>query len=243
MIVVRLAVGNRLSPALVASSGALANQRQAERTAAWSAWLHQWRMPCAIWFLSQTYRCRARVGALGRITQMRSPRFRQRTSPRAWVSDCAGFLHPQAIYAGGCCFPANRTASAPRNSTRFAAQYPAHGLPCERFKLSLAASPCISGPERLARLGPTPWKTCTSYPLPAFLAHSGLGHSRRSFAHQPESARPRRADRPGHAVDRRYVPQAAHSGGRTDVPAVPRQVPWGPGTPNAAVPQFLRKKT
>src|ERR1700687_623398 len=25
---------------------------------------------------------------------------------------------------GGCCFPANRTASAPRNSTRFPAQYP-----------------------------------------------------------------------------------------------------------------------
>src|SRR5262245_5017890 len=30
--------------------------------------------------------------------------------------------------------------SAPRNSTRFAAQYPARGLPCERFKLSLAPS-------------------------------------------------------------------------------------------------------
>src|ERR1700676_59981 len=25
-------------------------------------------------------------------------------------------------------------------------------------------------------LGLTPWKTCTSYPLPAFLAHSAPGH-------------------------------------------------------------------
>jgi site-specific recombinase XerD len=29
-------------------------------------------------------------------------------------------------------------------AARFAAQYPACGLPCERFKLSLAASPCIT---------------------------------------------------------------------------------------------------
>jgi len=27
-------------------------------------------------------------------------------------------------------------------------------------------------------LGLTPWKTCTSYPLPAFLAHSALGQER-----------------------------------------------------------------
>jgi len=33
---------------------------------------------------------------------------------------------------------APRRRSAPRNSTRFAAQYPACGLPCEPFKLSLA---------------------------------------------------------------------------------------------------------
>ena len=59
-----------------------------------------------------------------------------------------------------------RTGSAPRNSTRFAARYPAHGLPCERFKLSLAASPCITR-GRGGWLGLTPWKTCTSYPLPA----------------------------------------------------------------------------
>ena len=66
----------------------------------------------------------------------------------------------------------------PRNSTRFAAQYPARGLPCERFKLSLAASPCITR-GRGGWLGLTPWKTCTSYPLPACLAHSLKGQSRR----------------------------------------------------------------
>src|SRR5262249_25558998 len=91
------------------------------------------------------------------------------------VSDCARLLVRKPFTRGGCCFPANRTASAPRNLTRFAAQYPARGLPCERFKLSLAASPCITR-GRGGWLGPTPWKTCTSYPLPAFLAHSEAGH-------------------------------------------------------------------
>src|SRR5262245_39898241 len=52
------------------------------------------------------------------------------------------------------------------SSTRFAAPYPAHGLPCERFRLSLAASPCITR-GRGGWLGLTPWKTYTSYPLPA----------------------------------------------------------------------------
>src|SRR5262249_55004306 len=76
---------------------------------------------------------------------------------------------------GGCCLLFSRTRSAPRNSTRFAAPYPARGIPCERFKLSLAASPCITR-GRGGRLGLTPWKTCTSYPLPAFLAHAAVGH-------------------------------------------------------------------
>jgi hypothetical protein len=82
------------------------------------------------------------------------------------VSDSARFLVRKPFARGGCCFPANRTASAPRNSTRFAAQYPARGIPCERFKLSLAASPCITR-GRGGWLGLTPWKTLTSYPLPA----------------------------------------------------------------------------
>src|SRR5262245_25901813 len=56
--------------------------------------------------------------------------------------------------------------------TRFHRRSP-HSI-CERFKLSLAASPCITR-GRGGWLGLTPWKTCTSYPLPAFLAHSRLG--------------------------------------------------------------------
>src|SRR5262249_46318100 len=45
-----------------------------------------------------------------------------------------------------------RTRSAPRNSTRFAAQYPARGLPCERFAAGLATRLAHhSGPRRLAR--------------------------------------------------------------------------------------------
>jgi hypothetical protein len=45
---------------------------------------------------------------------------------------------------------------------------PARGLPCERFKLSLTASPCITR-GRGGWLGLTPWKTCTSYPLASLL--------------------------------------------------------------------------
>ena len=38
-----------------------------------------------------------------------------------------------------------RTRSAPRNWTRFAAQYLAHGLPCERFTAALASrTSCIT---------------------------------------------------------------------------------------------------
>src|SRR5262245_35284114 len=45
-----------------------------------------------------------------------------------------------------------RTRSAPRNSTRFAAQYPARGHPCERFAAGLATRLAHhSGPRRLAR--------------------------------------------------------------------------------------------
>ena len=80
------------------------------------------------------------------------------------VFDCARLLVRKPVARGGCCFPANCTASAPRNSTRFAAQYPARGIPCERFKLSLAARPCITR-GRGGWLDLTPWKTCTSYPF------------------------------------------------------------------------------
>ena len=82
------------------------------------------------------------------------------------VSDCARLLIRKPLARGGCCLLFTRTRSAPRNSTRFAAQYPAHGLPCERFTLALAGSPCITR-GRGGWLGLTPRKTCTSYPLPA----------------------------------------------------------------------------
>src|SRR5262245_27938519 len=52
--------------------------------------------------------------------------------------------------------------------------------PCERFKLSLAASPCITQ-DRGGWLGLTPWKTLTSYPLPTKLAHSLVGHQKRRY--------------------------------------------------------------
>ena len=71
------------------------------------------------------------------------------------VFDCARLLVRKPVPRGGCCFPANCTASAPRNSTRFAAQYPARGIPCERFELALAGSPRITRGRR-GWLGPTP---------------------------------------------------------------------------------------
>ena len=69
------------------------------------------------------------------------------------VSDCARLLYPQAICAGRMLPSRQRTRSAPRNSTRFAARYPARGLPCERFTAALASRNLVhhSGPGRLAR--------------------------------------------------------------------------------------------
>jgi hypothetical protein len=49
--------------------------------------------------------------------------------------------------------------------------------------LNILASPFLCG-----WLGLTPWKTCTSYPLPAFLAHSAWGHERRFRNIREESA-------------------------------------------------------
>jgi len=92
------------------------------------------------------------------------------------VSDSARLLVRKPFARGGCCLLFKRTRSAPRNSTRFAAQYPARGIPCERFKMSLAASPCITR-GRGGWLGLTPWKTCTSYPLPALPGALSCGSS------------------------------------------------------------------
>ena len=95
------------------------------------------------------------AGPICRRAQMRSPSSNERTSPRAWGLRLRKVPCPKPFARRGCCFPASRTASAPRNSTRFAAQYPAHGLPCERFELALAGSPRITRGRR-GWLGPTP---------------------------------------------------------------------------------------
>src|ERR1700680_3016192 len=93
------------------------------------------------------------------------------------VSDCARPCPRKPFDVSRCCLLFNGTRSAPRNLTRFAAQYPARGLPCERFTAALAdRTSCITR-GRGGWLGLTPWKTRTSYPLPAFLAHSEVGQS------------------------------------------------------------------
>src|SRR5262249_43150390 len=86
------------------------------------------------------------------------------------VSDCARL---QALCAGRMLLSGQQDGV----STSEFDPFPARGLPCERFKLSLAASPCITRGRR-GWLGLTPWKTFTSYPLPAYLAHSGVGQTR-----------------------------------------------------------------
>jgi hypothetical protein len=54
------------------------------------------------------------------------------------VSDCARFFPCKPFAMGRCCLLFSRMRSAPRNLTRFAAQYLARGLPCERFTSALA---------------------------------------------------------------------------------------------------------
>jgi hypothetical protein len=86
----------------------------------------------------------SRSGLPGR-TRIRPPRFRTKDvstcmgSPTARGSSSPGHSSARILPS------LKRTRSAPGNSTRFAARYPARGFPCERFKLSLAASPCTLG--------------------------------------------------------------------------------------------------
>src|SRR5262249_1969791 len=54
------------------------------------------------------------------------------------VSDCARFFSCEPFAMRRCCLLFSGMRSAPRNSTRFAAQYLARGLPCERFTSPLA---------------------------------------------------------------------------------------------------------
>src|SRR5258705_9636619 len=72
-------------------------------------------------------------------TRMRSPSFRAKTFSTCTRSPTArGSSHASHYVMGRCCLLFNGTRSAPRNWTRFAAQYLARGLPCERFTSPLA---------------------------------------------------------------------------------------------------------
>src|SRR5215468_2499293 len=113
--------------------------------------------------------CRSRMSLPGSV---------QRTSPRAQGLRLREVLPSKPIRDGRCCLLCNGTRSAPRNWTRFAAQYLARGLPCERFTSALAGRRA-STRGRGGWLVLTPRGTFTSYSLPAFLAHSASGHERR----------------------------------------------------------------
>jgi hypothetical protein len=129
-------------------------------------------------------------------TRMRPPRF-----PTKDVSTCMGSPTARGssirkpFARGGCCLlvseldrhlgirPVSQLDTQPVVSPVNASRLP-----------SRAETSCITR-GRGGWLGLTPWKTCTSYPLPAFLAHSPSGQSRcfrprrhrRAFPRFPES--------------------------------------------------------
>src|SRR6516165_8900204 len=95
------------------------------------------------------------------IPRLYAPLSTLRRHPREYLRMTRGrcgslVLHRNGLAPSTSCRPSRRTA----------AQYPAHGLPCERFELNLTVSPRITR-GRGGWLGLTPWKTFTSYPLPA----------------------------------------------------------------------------
>jgi hypothetical protein len=78
-------------------------------------------------------------------TRMRPPRFRAKNFSTCMGSQTARGPPTQAIARVWYCLLFPGTGSAPRNWTRFAARYPAHGLPCERFTAALAdRASCIT---------------------------------------------------------------------------------------------------
>ena len=80
-----------------------------------------------------------------RRTRMRSPRFRTKNFTTCARPSTARGSSIQANTLWGMLPSRQRTRSAPRNSTRFAAQYSARGLPCERFTAVLAdRTSCIT---------------------------------------------------------------------------------------------------
>jgi hypothetical protein len=88
----------------------------------------------------------SRAGPAQVRARMRPPRFRAKNFPTCTRSQTArGSSHASQYAMGRCCLLFLRTRSAPRNWTRFAAQYLARGLPCERFTAALASrTSCIT---------------------------------------------------------------------------------------------------
>ena len=113
-------------------------------------------------------------------TRMRPPRFRTKDVSTCMGSPTArGSSIRKPFARGGCCLlvseldrhlgirPVSQLDTQPVVSPVNASRLP-----------SRAETSCITR-GRGGWLGLTPWKTCTSYPLPAFLALSGSGQSRR----------------------------------------------------------------
>jgi len=120
----------------------------------------------------------SRAGPARVRARVRPPRFRAKNFSTCTRSPTArGPSHASQYAMGRCCLLFSRTRSAPRNSTRFAAQYLARGLPCERFTAVLANSiSCITrgrgGWLGLPRGGLPPPILCQ-----LFLAHSESGQT------------------------------------------------------------------
>ncbi len=112
-------------------------------------------------------------------TRMRPPRFRTKDVSTCMGSPTArGSSIRKPFARGGCCLlvseldrhlgirPVSQLDTQPVVSPVNASRLP-----------SRAETSCITR-GRGGWLSLTPWKTCTSYPLPAFLAHSQPGHWR-----------------------------------------------------------------
>src|SRR5580658_5917024 len=112
-------------------------------------------------------------------TRMRPPRFRTKDVSTCMGSPTArGSSIRKPLARGGCCLlvseldrhlgirPVSQLDTQPVVSPVNASRLP-----------SRAETSCITR-GRGGWLSLTPWKTCTSYPLPAFLAHSAYGSDR-----------------------------------------------------------------
>src|SRR5467141_2231700 len=87
----------------------------------------------------------SRAGPAQVRARVRPPRFRTKNFSTCTRSSTARGSSIQANTLWGMLPSRQRTRSAPRNSTRCAAQYSARGLPCERFTAALASrTSCIT---------------------------------------------------------------------------------------------------